>query len=85
MNNTMLTSRDCTVASPSFCLNADGGINGGWTCVHNSPGSIRGLFARGVASMRMQDATDGTSNTIAMVKPNHTTPSSADCGPGTYR
>ena len=73
MNNTMTTSRDCTTASPSFCLNADGGINGGWTCVHNSPSSIRGLFARGVASMRIQDATDGTSNTIAMgeTKPHY--------------
>ncbi len=73
MNNTMTTSRDCTVASPSFCLNADGGINGGWTCVHNSPAAIRGMFARGVASLRIQDATDGTSNTIAMgeTKPHY--------------
>ncbi len=73
MNNTMTTSRDCTTASPSFCLNADGGINGGWTCVHNSPSSIRGMFARGVASMRIQDAPDGTSNTIIMgeTKPHY--------------
>ncbi len=73
MNNTMVNTRDCTTASPSFCLNADGGINGGWTCVHNSPSSIRGLFARGVASMRIQDATDGSSNTITMgeTKPHY--------------
>lgn len=73
MNNTMVNTRDCTRAAPSFCLNADGGINGGWTCVHNSPGSIRGLFARGVANMRFQDAPDGTSNTIVMgeTKPHY--------------
>jgi prepilin-type N-terminal cleavage/methylation domain-containing protein/prepilin-type processing-associated H-X9-DG protein len=73
MNNTMVNTRDCTVRSPSFCLNADGGINGGWTCVHNSPGSIRGLYARGVAAMGFKDIPDGTSNTIVMgeTKPHY--------------
>lgn len=85
MNNTMVNTRDCTTAANSFCLNADGGINGGWTCVHNSPSSIRGLFARGVASMRFQDALDGTSNVIAMAKPNLTIRSSVVCGHITYR
>ena len=74
MNNTMLNTRDCTALSPSFCLNADGGINGGWTCVHNSPGSIRGMFARGVTSIGLQNVSDGTSNTIMMgeTKPHFT-------------
>ena len=73
MNNTMVNTRDCTQAANSFCLNADGGINGGWTCVHNSPSSIRGMFARGVASMGFKDITDGTSNTILMgeTKPHY--------------
>ncbi len=73
MNNTMVNTRDCTQASPSFCLNADGGINGGWTCVHNSPSSIRGMFARGVTSIGFKDIPDGTSNTIVMgeTKPHY--------------
>ncbi|MEQ1825985.1 MAG: DUF1559 domain-containing protein [Pirellula sp.] len=73
MNNTMVNTRDCTQAAPSFCLNADGGINGGWTCVHNSPGSIRGMFARGVAAMAFKDIPDGTSNTIVIgeTKPHY--------------
>src|SRR4029078_7701009 len=37
MNNTMVNTRDCTKAANSFCLNADGGVNGGWTCVHTNP------------------------------------------------
>jgi prepilin-type N-terminal cleavage/methylation domain-containing protein/prepilin-type processing-associated H-X9-DG protein len=65
MNNSMTTTRDCTTL-PSFCLNNAGGINGGWTCVHNNPGAVRGMFARGVASFGFQDITDGTSNTILM-------------------
>jgi len=73
MNNTMVNTRDCTTASPSFCLNADGGINGGWTCVHNNSGAIRGMFARGVTSIGLRDVTDGTSNTIMMgeTKPHY--------------
>lgn len=72
MNNSMTTTRDCTTL-PSFCLNPDGGINGGWTCVHNSPGSVRGMFARGPASFGFQSITDGTSNTIMMgeTKPHY--------------
>jgi len=65
MNNSMTTTRDCTTL-PSFCLNADGGINGGWTCVHNNPGAVRGMFARGVASQGFQHIPDGTSNTTMM-------------------
>ncbi|MBI3465341.1 MAG: DUF1559 domain-containing protein [Planctomycetes bacterium] len=73
MNNTMLNTRDCTQTSPSFCLNADGGINGGWTCVHNNPGAIRGMFARGVTSISTRDVRDGTSNTIMLgeTKPHY--------------
>jgi prepilin-type N-terminal cleavage/methylation domain-containing protein/prepilin-type processing-associated H-X9-DG protein len=73
MNNTMVNTRDCTTASPSFCLNADGGINGGWTCVHTNPGAIRGMFARGVTSIAGRDVRDGTSNTIMMgeTKPHY--------------
>ncbi len=73
MNNTMVNTRDCTVASPSFCLNADGGINGGWTCVHTNPGAVRGMFARGPASFGFQNIPDGTSNTIMMgeTKPHY--------------
>ena len=73
MNNTMTTSKDCTTL-PSFCLNPDGGINGGWTCVHRNPGAVRGMFARGPASFGFQNITDGTSNTIMMgeTKPHYT-------------
>jgi len=73
MNNSMVNTRDCTVAANSFCLNADGGINGGWTCVHTNPGAIRGVFARGPASVGFQNITDGTSNTIMMgeTKPHY--------------
>lgn len=74
MNNTMLNTRDCTQLSPSFCLNADGGINGGWTCTHNAPGAIRGIFARGVTNTPLSGVSDGTSNTIMMgeTKPHYT-------------
>ncbi len=74
MNNTMVNTRDCTKAANSFCLNADGGINGGWTCVHTNPSAIRGLFARGVTIIELKDVTDGSSNTIMMgeTKPHYT-------------
>ena len=74
MNNTMVNTRDCTKAANSFCLTADGGINGGWTCVHNNPSAVRGIFARGVTRYELKDITDGTSNTILMgeTKPHYT-------------
>ena len=73
MNNTMVNTRDCTKAANSFCLNADGGINGGWTCVHVNPSAVRGVFARGVTTYELKDITDGTSNTIMMgeTKPHY--------------
>jgi prepilin-type N-terminal cleavage/methylation domain-containing protein/prepilin-type processing-associated H-X9-DG protein len=73
MNNTMVNTRDCTKAANSFCLNADGGINGGWTCVHVNPSAVRGVFARGVTKYELKDITDGTSNTIMMgeTKPHY--------------
>jgi prepilin-type N-terminal cleavage/methylation domain-containing protein/prepilin-type processing-associated H-X9-DG protein len=74
MNNTMVNTRDCTKAANSFCLNADGGTNGGWTCVHINPTSVRGIFARGVTAYELRNITDGTSNTIMMgeTKPHYT-------------
>jgi prepilin-type N-terminal cleavage/methylation domain-containing protein/prepilin-type processing-associated H-X9-DG protein len=74
MNNTMVNSRDCTKAADSFCLHRDGGINGGWTCVHTNPWSVRGIFARGVTQYELRNITDGTSNTIMMgeTKPHYT-------------
>jgi prepilin-type processing-associated H-X9-DG protein len=73
MNNTMVNTRDCTRAANSFCLNADGGINGGWTCVHNNQLAIRGMFARGVTRIEFKDIVDGTSHTIMMgeTKPHY--------------
>lgn len=73
MNNTMVNTRDCTKAANSFCLNADGGINGGWTCVHVNPSAVRGIFARGVTKYELKDIVDGTSNTIMMgeTKPHY--------------
>lgn len=74
MNNTMVNTRDCTKSANSFCLNADGGINGGWTCVHNNQMAVRGMFARGVTAYELRNITDGTSNTILMgeTKPHYT-------------
>jgi hypothetical protein len=74
MNNTMVNTRDCTQAAPSFCLNADGGINGGWTCVHTNSNAVRGLFGRGVTRTQIRDITDGTSNTLMLgeTKPHFT-------------
>ncbi len=54
MNNTTTNTRDCTLGLPSFCRNADGGINGGFTCTHNNPSAVRGMFAR--ASRRFRHA-----------------------------
>lgn len=73
MNNTMVNTRDCTTAANSFCLNADGGINGGWTCVHTNPSAVRGMFARGVTIIELKDVVDGSSNTIMMgeTKPHY--------------
>ena len=74
MNNTMVNTRDCTKAANSFCLNADGGVNGGWTCVHNNPLAVRGIFARGVTAYELRNITDGMSHTIMMgeTKPHYT-------------
>jgi prepilin-type N-terminal cleavage/methylation domain-containing protein len=73
MNNTMVNTRDCTKAANSFCLNADGGVNGGWTCVHTNPLAVRAIFARGVTATELRNVTDGTSNTIMMgeTKPHY--------------
>jgi len=74
MNNTMVNTRDCTKAANSFCLNADGGVNGGWTCVHTNPTAVRAIFARGVTTYELRNIIDGTSNTIMMgeTKPHYT-------------
>lgn len=57
----------------NFCSKNLGGIEGGWRIPHRNPSGTRGMFARGVTSMKMRDVTDGTTNTIMLgeAKPHY--------------
>ncbi|QDU36243.1 Type II secretion system protein G precursor [Maioricimonas rarisocia] len=56
-----------------FCSKNTGGVEGGWRRPHRNPSGTRGMFARGVTSLRMRDVTDGSSNTIMLgeTKPHY--------------
>jgi len=62
-----------TVNTAVFCSKNQGGVEGGWRRPHRNPAGTRGMFARGVTSMKMRDVTDGTSNTIMLgeTKPHY--------------
>lgn len=62
-----------TPGTEVFCSKNTGGVQGGWRRPHRNPSGTRGMFARGVTSMKMRDVTDGSSNTIMLgeTKPHY--------------
>jgi prepilin-type N-terminal cleavage/methylation domain-containing protein/prepilin-type processing-associated H-X9-DG protein len=55
-----------TAGTSNFCSKNTGGTAGGWRRPHRNPAATRGMFARGVTTLKMRDVTDGTTNTIMM-------------------
>ncbi|HVJ84533.1 MAG TPA: DUF1559 domain-containing protein [Caulifigura sp.] len=72
MRNDATLAYDCTVPSPSYCWH-DNSTQGGWVYPTRDGSGAQALFARGVTSFGIRDATDGTSNTFLMgeTKPHY--------------